>query len=267
MSTEQQPPATQPLVKTEPKSETEPNVLAASLANGWEKFKQGQLVSYRVMALTLVIVAAVGVTYYILVSNKKVESSKWVEWDSLGSVASMEEYAKKNPNTPQARLAALEVARIQLGADGIERLPAQDKDVRKKAVESIEKARETFSKLVDEFKDDPLLKTQCLLGAAKAEAVLVGMLKDDSLDQFRGDPKKAIDWLDKVAEAAPDTNWGKDSKKLADELRNLNTKDQIVKLQTTVYSIQAPSLPTLDPKMPGLTGIPGHGGQPIILPQ
>ncbi|VTR95478.1 unnamed protein product [Gemmata massiliana] len=264
MSTEQQPPATQPLVKTEPKAE--PNALAETLTGGWEKFKQGQLVSYRVMALTLVIVAAIGVTYYILVSNKKVESSKWVEWDSLASTASMEEYAKKNPNTTQARLATLEVARTQLGADGIERLSAQDKDVRKKAVESIEKAREAFPKLADEFKDDPLLKTQCLLGAAKAEAALVGMLKDDSLDQFRGDPKKAVDWLDKVAEAAPDTDWGKDSKKFADELRNLNTKDQIVKLQTIVYSIQAPSLPTLDPKLPSLSGLPGSGGQPIVLP-
>ncbi|MBP3955869.1 hypothetical protein J8F10_11290 [Gemmata sp. G18] len=261
MSTEQQPPATQPLAKTEPKAE--PNVLAASLTTGWEKFKQGELVSYRVMALVLVVTAAIGVTYYILHSNSKVESAKWVEWDSLGTIASMEEYAKKNPNTIQGRLATLDVARIQLGQDGIDRFAAPDQDVRKKAVESVEKARESFTKLVDEFKDDPLLKTQCLLGCAKAEAALVGMTKEGQQDQFRGDPKKAVEWLDKVAESAPDTDWGKDSKKLADELRNLNTQDQVIKLQTSAYNIPAPTLPGLDPKMPR---DPIHGGLPGTAP-
>ena len=82
-----------------------------------------------------------------------------------------------------------------------------------------------------------------------AEAALVGMTKDNSTE-FRGDPKKAIEWLDKVAESAPDTDWGKDAKKFADELRNLNTQDQVVKLQTSVYSALTPSLPGFDPKMP-----------------
>ena len=129
--------------------------------------------------------------------------------------------------------------------------------MRKTAVQNIEKAREEFTKLVDEFKDDPILKTMCLLGVAKAEAALVGMPKEGQLEQFRGDPKKAIEWLDKVAETAPDTEWAKDAKRLADTLRNQNTQQQVVTLQASVYSIPMPSLPKF-PK-DGFHGLPPFG--------
>ncbi len=247
MSTEQQPPTTE-LPKTEPKAE--PNALATTLTGGWEQFKQGQLISYKLMALILLVVAGIGTWVYISRSNQKTDSARWTEWDSLASVSSAEEFAKKNPNTSQARLAMLDVARTQLGPDGIDRFAAPDPKVRKTAVENVEKARESFTKLVDEFKDDPLLRMMCLLGCAKAESALVGMLKDDTLDQYLGDPKKAIEWLDKVAETAPDTDWGKDSKKLADTLRNQNTQQQVRDLQRSVYLIPTPSFPGFDPKMP-----------------
>src|SRR5207237_180985 len=134
-----------PHAKHEPK--VEPNALASSLNSGWDKFKQGKLISYPMMALILVIVAAIGVTVYITRSNRKAESAKWVELDSLGSITSLEEFAKKNPNTIQGRIAALDVARAQLGPEGIDLFAAPNSDVRKKAVESVEKARESFAKL------------------------------------------------------------------------------------------------------------------------
>ncbi len=258
MSTEQKPPATE-LPKTEPKAE--PNALATTLSSGWDQFKQGKLLSYPMMALLLIIAGVIGGGWYYVHSNRKVESAKWTELDSLSTTSAMEEYTKKNPNTLQGRFATLDVARTQLGPEGIDRFAAPDAAVRKTAVENVEKARDAFIKLADEFKDDLLLKTMCFLGCAKAESALVGMLKDGSLDQYRGDPGKAIEWLDKVAQTAPETDWGKDSKSLADTLRNQNTQQQVVTLQRSAYLIPTPTIPKFDPKMPfdphGLPSFPG----------
>ena len=280
MSTEQQPTATAPATAapsaptppatphiadpTAPK--VEPTALAQALTGGWDKFKQGQLISYPLMALVLLLVTGIGVTWWIVRERRIAESAKWVELDALNSPTALEEYAKKYPDSRQAKVANLEIARTLLGPDGIDKLTATDAAARKKAIENVEKAREEFAKLVDEFKDDPIIRVQCMLACAKAEAVLVGMPKEGQLEQFRGDPKKAIEWLDKVAEAAPDTDWGKDSKKFADTLRNQNTEQQVRLLQTSVYDT-APSLPglgsgPLPPGFPGLGGSP-HGGSPF----
>ncbi len=243
MSTEQKP------APIEPK--TEPNTLATGLSTGWERFTQGKLISYPMMALVLVVVAGVGVTWWIVHERRKAESAKWVELDGLSSASALDEFAKKYPNTPQAKLAELEIARTQLGTEGIDRLTVPDATVRKAATESVEKARDAFAKLADDFKDDPVLKVECMWACAKAEAVLVGMPKEGQLVEFRGSPAKAIEWLDKVAEAAPDTDWGKDAKKFADTLRNLNTQQQVVALHASVYDL-SPTLPKFpfDPKAP-----------------
>ncbi len=252
MSTEQKP------APHEPK--TEPNALAAGLSTGWQRFTQGQLISYPLMGVFLLVVAGIGVTWWIVHERRKAESAKWVELDGLSSNSGLEEFAKKYPNTRQAKLAELEVARNQLGPDGIDRLTADRPEVRKAAIENVEKARKSFEKLADDFKDDPVINVLCLLACAKSEAVLVGLPKEGQIQEFRGDPKKAIEWLDKVAVAAPDTDWGKDAKKLADALRNLNTQQQVVSLQASVYDLR-PKLP--DPQAPGFPGGP-HSGLPNI---
>ena len=245
MSTEQKPAPIEP--KTEPK--VEPNALSTGLSSGWERFTQGKLISYPMMALLLVAVAGIGVTWWIVHERRKAESAKWVELDGLTTTAGLDEYAKKFPNTPQAKLAELEIARTQLGPEGLDRLLAvTDAAVRKTATESVEKARDAFAKLADDFKDDPVIKVECMLACAKAEAALVGMPKEGQIAEFRGSPAKAVEWLDKVADAAPDTDWGKDAKKFADTLRNLNTQQQVVQLHSSVYV--TPTLPKFDPKTP-----------------
>lgn len=256
MSTEQKPAPTEP--KHEPK--VEPNALTTGLSSAWERFAQGRLISYPMMALLLVLVAGIGVTIWIVRERRAAELAKWVELDGLTTTAALEEFIKKYPNTKQAKLAELEIARTQLGSEGIDRLTVPDATVRKAATESVEKARDAFAKLVDDFKDDPVLKVECMLACAKAEAVLVGMPKEGQLVEFRGNPAKAIEWLDKVAEAAPETDWGKDAKKFADTLRNLNTQQQVVALHASVYDL-TPTLPKFpfDPKAPK---DPAHGFGP-----
>jgi hypothetical protein len=284
MSTEQKPsPVTAPT--------GEPTALASGLAGGWDKFKQGKVISFPVMALILILVTAVGVGLWIRAERAKAEAAKWTELDGLSTVAALEEFAKKNPDTIQAKIANLEIARIHLGPDGIDKMLARDSDnranpdearmareARAAGVANVEKAREEFAKLVDQFalKDDPAIHVECLFACAKAEAVLVGIPKDGQPDQLRdptkiveatarrGDPARAIEWLDRVTAAAPDTDWGKSAKSLADVLRNQNFREQVQTLQANLFDT-SPALPNFRPDKkdgfpdaPPLPGLPGQ---------
>ncbi|HEY1187412.1 MAG TPA: hypothetical protein VGE74_07120 [Gemmata sp.] len=256
---------TPPAPTPPPAPPAEPNALMVALSDGWEQFRTGQLISYRAMAIILLVVAGIGTYWYVTWNNNKLASTRWTEFDALNgttSVASLEEFAKKNPNTTQAKLAELEVARTLLGPEGMDRFAVADPAKRKEAVENVEKARDSFLKLADGFKDDPVLKAVCLHGCAKAEAALVGMPKEGAADQYRGDPKKAAEYLDKVAETVPDTAWGKEAKELAASLRN--NPQQVINVQDSAYTLPKPVDPLLAPKAPlppgGLSGLP-------VLPQ
>jgi hypothetical protein len=284
MSTEQKPatpqqPATPPPA-TEPKHE--PTALAAGLTNAWDNFKQGKLLSYPLMALLLIAVALIGGGWWFLHTQHSADSARWREWDGLSTIPEYQKFAedKQNANTIQAKLSNLEIARTRLGSEGIDRMfvKAEDfmradpskpleaaqkaREARETAVKNVEKAREDFAKLAEDFKNDPVIHVECLLATAKAEAVLVGIPKEGQLAERRGNPAKAVELLDKVTAAAPDTDWGKDAKKLADALRNQNTSDQVVTLQASLFDISSgPSFPTLPglPNMPkdAIHGFPG----------
>ncbi len=266
MSTEQKPatsPAPAPAAApTHNEAKQEPTALAVGLQTGWAKFKRGELMGYKWMAIILLLVAGIGTTWWILAQRSKDQSAKWTEWDGLASPTALKKFADENPKTYQARLARLEIARINLGQQGIDRMygptpstVADDgqikriREMRAEAVENVEKAREEFTKLVDDFKSDPVIRVQCLMGVAQAEAALVGIPKAGQLLERRGSPAKAIEWLDKVTEAAPETHWGKDAKKLADALRNQNTQEQIATRQTSLFDL-SPTLQKWDPRVP-----------------
>ncbi len=269
MSTEQKP-ATPP---SHPHRQ-EPNVLTAGLSSVWDKFKRGQIVSYPLMALILLVVTGIGGGWWFLHARNKANSARWTGLDTRASVADYEQYVKENPKTLQAKLATLEIARIHLGPEGIDRMFVQSTDfqqmqpaeaekkareTRDAAVASVEKAREEFPKLVEEFKDDPVIRVECMYASAKAEAVLVGIPKAGQLAERRGDPKKAVEWLDKVVAAAPDTEWGKSAKKLSETLKNQTTEQQVATLQASLFDV-SPGLPR--PSLPGIPGMPGLPGLP-----
>lgn len=271
MSTEQKPATTPPTPPNASEAKQEPNALATGLASAWDTFKEGKLISHRVMALILIAIVVIGVAWWIIRERNKATSARWRELDGISTTTDLQKFSeqKENANTIQAKLARLEIARVHLGTEGIDRMFVKSTDfqgmglaegekkareTRDAAVKSVELARDEFTKLVDEFQNDPVLKVECLLACAKAEAVLVGIPKAGQVTERRGDPKKAIEWLDKVAEAAPETDWGKDSKKLADVLRNQNTEQQVATLQARLFDVSA-----------GLPGLPG-GSQPPLPP-
>ncbi len=253
--------------------EIEQNALATSLNGAWANFKQGKLISYKLMALLLVIIVGIGLWWYIAAESRKSVSKQWLGFDEANTVEKLQAIATNDAKAPVGRIAEIVVARSLLGPEGIDQINAATPEKRQKAVDSIEKAREEFGKLLPKFEKDPLFKAECLLGLAKAEAALVGVpTKPNELTEFRGKVSKVVEYLDQLsAVAAPDTPWATDSKKLADALRNeqAQTSADFVRIQRAL-TISAPLLPdlNLDPHGPG--GIPGFGrpgGGPMIVPK
>jgi hypothetical protein len=253
----------------------EHNALASRLSRTWTSFKQGKLISYKVMAIVLILGAGLGLWWYLSVKGRETTSKMWVDFDDAFSIGKLEEIAKQGDKNPTSRLAELLIARGQLGPEGIEQLSSIQPEVRQKAVGNVEKAREAFGKLLDQFKDDPVFKAECLLGLAKAEAALVAVpVKQDQptgsgpialTTEFRGKVPKVVEYLDKLTEAAaPNTPWANQSKKLADELRNETSPGsaEFVRVQRSLFEFHSPFTPTPKGGTPGGPVAPGGSGPP-----
>jgi len=255
-------------MSTEQKKEHHQTSEAAErLSKGWEQFKHGKIISYRWMAIILLVVTAIGVYLYIRSAGSTADSRKWTELEEANSVKALEDFAKKYPNSIPGKVAELNLARFLVGPEGIDALSVEDESRQRKAVENVEKAREMFSRLADELKDYPAMKAECYYGGAKAEKALIGFTKDGSTD-FRGSVDKLIDWLNKLAEAAPDTPWGHDAKEQAAALKNPATRDELTRTQVAIYkNAKRPAFPGSGPTAPGglppLGPVPGVPGGPI----
>ena len=253
-------------MSTEQKHDPETTALAEKLSHWWTLFKQGKLLSYRVMAIILISVTAIG-GYLYFRSAKVVETSKtWVELETKNSLSSLKDFAKANPNSLAGQVAEFQIARYQLGAEGIEKLSAaQDEAQRKKAIENVEEGRDTLARLAEQFKNDPVLRAECYLGLAKAEAALIGLTKENSIE-FRGSIKALSDHLDKLAEVADGTPWGEDAKKLSAALKAPSSTigDELLRVQIGLYKLEPQLLPGVGPQSPSggpppfsIPGVPG----------
>ena len=267
MSTEQKP-ETQVVHHKEP---IETTALGETLVTGWQKFKAGQLISYKWMGIILIAVAAIGLTWYILAQQAGDRSKLWVELEGANSLTALEKFAEANPNSMPGNVAEMDRARFLIGPDGIEKLPtAKDEAERKRAIENIDTARDLMTKLIDKFKDQPILKLECFVGMAKSEAALIGINKEGSPTESRGSVEKLIEWLDKIGEAADGTPWGDDAKKMSSSLKSgSKVKDELINVQRSLYTL-APVIPgggAIAPGFSGLPTLPGlPGGGPIVPP-
>jgi hypothetical protein len=251
------------------KPETSP--AGEKLALFWEQFKSGKLVSYRVMAVILLVVAGIGLWLYIR-SEKVVGASKvWLELEGASTEESLKKFVEDHGDTTAAKVARLHLARHLVGPEGIGQLAsATDPAARKKAVENIQKAKETFQELADQSAKNPVIQAECYLGLAKSEIALIGVTKEGSTDII-GSVEKATEWLDKLAQVAEGTPWGEDAKKAAAALKDKSNpmRNEITSVQQMVYKLgPPPSLPGGGPLspggspfgLPGLPGIPGSTG-------
>jgi hypothetical protein len=209
------------------------------------------------MAVALIFLAGIGFFWFMTVQNTVGDSKKWLDLELASSPEDLEKITTEYRDSVPAQLAEFHLARIRLAPEGIDLLVTGDPQARQKALASIEQAKETFTKMAPELKDSPILQAECYLGLAKAELALVGITKEGRLDTFRGDPRQAADWLDKLAAVAEGTPWGDDAKKLAADLRSPDAQlgQKIRDTQTSLYNMN------LFPSRPG--GMFGPGGMPF----
>jgi hypothetical protein len=231
----------------------------AAIRATWQRFKRGELVSYRVMAVLLIFLAGLGFFWFMTIQSGVADSKQWLDLELASSPEDLEKLINEptNHNSVPAKLAEFHLARIRLGPEGIDQLVTGDPQNRQKALASIELAKDTFVKMAPELKDSPVLQAECYLALAKAELALVGITKEGRLGEFRGDPREAAGWLDKLATVAEGTPWGEDAKKLAADLRSSDVQlaQKIRDTQTSLYNM------TLFPSRPG--GMFGPGGMPF----
>jgi hypothetical protein len=251
MSTESQSPPTTPQTTTP----------GAAVRAAWGRFKRGELVPYRVMAIILVLVTIVVLVFYMRSQREVGDSKMWLDLEAASSQQDLEKIIADHPGTIPAQLAEFHLARVKLGPEGIDLLVTGDENQRKKALADIESAKEAFGKLAPELKDSPVLLAECYLGLAKAELALIGITKEGRIDTFLGSPTAAAEWLEKLATVAEGTPWGDEAKKQATELRVSGgpLAQDIMRVQTNLYNM------TLFPARPGGMFGPG-GGMPPGFP-
>jgi hypothetical protein len=233
------------------------NALAARLGGFWSSFKQGKVIGYKWMAILLIVVAAIGVTWYVVSERRAAASQRWMDQAEANTREAQEEISKKYPGSIQDKLARLQVARQLLNEGTIaivapesfsdRNLSPEDRnkrlnEARDRSVSNVESAREMFRQLLEDFKNDPVIKAQCLLALAKAEAALVAVpASPGQLLEFKGKIPTVVDYLDQLAESAPpDTPWAADSRKLADALRNEQspTADEFRRIQRSLFDLR-----------------------------
>ncbi|QDU21109.1 tetratricopeptide repeat protein [Urbifossiella limnaea] len=243
---------------TTPPPPAETTTPGAAIKAAWQRFTRGELVSYRVMAILLILIVGVGVLWFMNFQGNVAGSRQWLDLELASTTEDLEKVISDYPGTAPAKVAEFHLARIRLAPEGIDKLVTGDPQERAKALAAIEQAKESLSKMAPELKDSPVLLAECYLGLAKAELALVGITQEGRIDTFRGDPREAAQYLEKLAEVAKDSPWGEEAKKLAAELRAPGgaTTQDIQRVQTDLYNMLR------FPARPG-GGMFGPGGMPF----
>src|SRR6478736_1431805 len=110
-------------MSTEHKS-TGQSELGVRLGGFWNDFKQGKVIGYKWMAIILILVSAIGVSWYVISERRAATSHRWVEEEEATTIEKQEEISKKYPGTMLDKLARLQIARSLLGESGLEQLAA-----------------------------------------------------------------------------------------------------------------------------------------------
>lgn len=256
-------------MKAEHRHELETNALADKLGHWYARLKSGDAAVIRWVGVVVAVVVAVVVWRMIAANRAENASGQWVALESANTLSELERFAEANPNSTAAKVARLHEARVWLGPDGIDALQQRDADRRKKAVENIEKARAEMAKLADEFRDNLVLRVQCLVGVAKAEEALIGLPKAGSANDSRGSWQKAEEAYRAAAAAAEPTPLAEELRKAADRVK-AKEKD-VAFVHGHLDSLMTPPTPSLDPvapKGPNTPGVslPGIPGGPTPVP-
>jgi hypothetical protein len=247
-------------MKAEERKELEQNALATGAQELVNQVKTGTVLSpkvYRWFGIGLGVGLIATLLWFLSSQNKATNSLQWREISNPDSV-SWEEAAKVYKDTMPGRVARLEIAREQLGPKGIGKLNSPKREEQIQAVTSIETAREELLKLAGEFKNDKALQVTCYTLAADAELALVGIPKDATSPDHRGQVKAAAELCTKAAKIIGEKTVA--GEELTKKAADLTARDaEITKAALDIYNRSAIA--------PAMTFSPGTGDikAPITL--
>ncbi len=207
-------------MKREHRKELHTNVLAdrmGRLLQGMKAAPQSSVLIWVFLLLTLLTIAS---WQYYASSTRSNRSGLWVQLDKATrdpDVASHElaVFANKNHGSIAGRTARFELARIRF-QDGQENLTSFR---RTDAVQSIVEARKAYEQLATECPDAPLLAQEALMGVAKAEESLIGIMNPDKEPpESYGSLERAREYYHRVASQYHDTVLGRKADERAKEL-------------------------------------------------
>ena len=211
--------------------ELEDNSLYNWLRDLPAKLKNGKLGNPKILGAVLLVALAGGIYWWFSGESKKTEAARWKDTNGALTPAELDKITKDYPNTTQSLIARRNAAEIQFGSEGTAKL--DNGETRVAAIDSIEKAREEFLKLAEDFKKsgDKTLRAMCLRQAAEAEETLIGIPKagvtalewDEGQD--RGTAAKAVEYYTEAAKAIGEsTAAGERFAKLAQQLTEKSTR-------------------------------------------
>lgn len=238
-------------------------VVAEGIAEFWGGVKHWLVRNSRAIGIILAIVLLIGLWKFWSGQSKQGTSRLWAALEQTTDPDALKTFADANADTTAGKIARMELARSQLGPNGIALLTIRNAEERTKGIDNIEQARSTFLKLSQEFPKDVTMQCEALKLAAEAELALVGIPKADKPMEFRGSVTDAVALYEKLAavvgESTPVGEW---AKKRATELKA--NEQQVVALATELNRRMKPP-EKFDIKMPpGLTPSTSTGTPPIL---
>lgn len=207
-------------MKAEHRKELQTNILADRMGRLYETVKSGST-SNSILVWVVVIVALGTFAAWKYYSTKTFgsRSALWTKWDGATSNADLKDLgqiADDHRGTIPARMARFQMARLLL-QQGLNNLGSDQR--RADALKNIEEARTIYLELAPLSSDAPLLAQEAMMGAAKAEEILIGVPKEDNPSEYRGSLERAIELYQKLADTYPDSFQGKAAAKRVKELQ------------------------------------------------
>ena len=220
----------------------------------WNKTRS--YIDFRIVGVVVVLLIVAGVWWYAAKQTRSSTSKQWKTYELLAMQpgAEYQEFAEENSNDLAGQVAAMEVARRKLNADGIAKLALEDPEEQQSGLDNIIEARDSFLELANAFDKNPVLKVQALLSAADAEVALAGIPKTPGGSDYRGSVKEAASLHRRAAKVlGEETDFGKTLMTQADQLEK--NSDEVIEVSIALHARLTPTT---------TQGAPGSGPKPPI---
>ena len=173
----------------------------------WYKCKREQFTPrtlYVWVGAAALVVAGVWLLSYYRNKARVADAMENVELESANE-ETLKKLREEKRGTRVGREAALRLARLYLGKQGLDKMRTNVEAEQKKGAEKVEEARNILVELAPELKDEPASWQEAWFLAGKAEEALIGFPKGDKAGEFRGEADKAISYYEKAASVLPDS--------------------------------------------------------------